>query len=136
MIAFYKDKAKRLIEPTLFSVEAENLAKEIAQSGKDQRGSLKWNKRTQIRKFYDEVLRLNMLTKSDPSSWASILPYVNMLVAKAAYAKGRDHVTGEFMDFIKGSVDQIKAQDDLDVFSSFFEAFMGFYKIYGEEKRS
>lgn len=136
MIAFYKDKAKRLIEPTLFSVEAENLAKEIAQSGKDQRGTLKWNKRTQIRKFYDEVLRLNMLTKSDPSSWDFILPYVNMLVAKAAYAKGRDYVTGEFMEFIRGSVDQIKAQEDLDVFSSFFEAFMGFYKIYGEEKRS
>ncbi|MBN2299301.1 MAG: type III-A CRISPR-associated protein Csm2 [Deltaproteobacteria bacterium] len=131
MKAFYKDKAKRLIEPTLFSVEAENLAKQIAQSGKDQRGK---NKRTQIRKFYDEVLRLHLLTKSDPSSWDTIYPYVNMLVAKAAYAKGRNYVTDEFMDFIKGSVEQIDSLEDLDVFSSFFEAFMGFYKIYGEDK--
>ncbi|HDP26013.1 MAG TPA: type III-A CRISPR-associated protein Csm2 [Deltaproteobacteria bacterium] len=132
MIVFYKDKEKRLIEPKLFSEEAERLAQKVAESGKDHRGKLEKNKRSQIRKFYDEVLRLNMLTRNDPKSWDVVLPYVNMVVAKAAYATGRGYVSKEFMEFIKGSIDQVRTHEDLDVFANFFEAFMGFYKVYGD----
>ncbi len=129
-VVFYKDPVKRLIQPTLFSDEAERLARSVAESGKDQRGNLRKNKRSQIRKFYDEVLRLK--SEAENEEWDNIHPYVNMLNAKAAYALGRDYITNEFLSFIKGSVDQIKRREDLDVFSNLFEAFMGFYKQYGD----
>jgi len=129
-VVFYKDPVKRLIQPTLFSDEAERLARSVAESGKDQRGNLRKNKRSQIRKFYDEVLRLK--SEAENEEWDNIHPYVNMLNAKAAYALGRDYITNEFLSFIKGSVEQIKRREDLDVFSNLFEAFMGFYKQYGD----
>jgi CRISPR-associated protein Csm2 len=125
MITFYKDKSQKLIEPKLFSDVAEQWASKINQSGG---GRL--NKRTQIRKFYDEVVRYNGLAKNNSNDWDNILPFINMLIAKATYALGRNLVTREFVDFIKSGVGQVQDVKDMDVFAGFFEAFMGFYKQY------
>jgi CRISPR-associated protein Csm2 len=118
---FYNDKGT--INPKLFSDEAEKLAKEIYESGRGKN-----NKRTQIRKFYDEVVRLNSLSKSKSESWENVLPYVNMLIAKSAYAEGRGHVTADFTKFLKESIEQVKKPEDMMVFANAFEAFMGFYR--------
>lgn len=125
MVSFYDDKAKRLIKPQLFSTEAEKLAEQIHSSGRDN-----LNKRTQLRKFYDEVIRLNTLTKNSSQDWHNILPYVNMIIAKAVYAEGRKKVTAEFVTLMKNCINQVKQPEDLDVFANFFEAFMGFYRKY------
>jgi CRISPR-associated protein Csm2 len=125
-VTFYRDKVKRTLEAELFSSVAETLAKELSASQKS-------NKRTQIRKFYDEVLRLNSLAKSNPNDWDNILPYANMLIAKATYARGRNLVTEEFVEFIKKSMSQIHDPKDLDVFANLFEAFMGYYRKYKTE---
>ncbi|OIP91927.1 MAG: type III-A CRISPR-associated protein Csm2 [Syntrophobacterales bacterium CG03_land_8_20_14_0_80_58_14] len=131
MISFYKDKEKRVLDPKLFSTTAEQWAKKINESGGG-----KSNKRTQIRKFYDEVVRYNTLAKvnkEDKKDWDNILPYINMLIAKAAYAKGRNNlVTEDFVGLLKDCVEQIRDPRDLDVFTNFFEAFMGFYRQYGD----
>jgi len=119
---FYKG-ATHTIRPELFSKETEKLAEDLSKEKKA-------NKRSQIRKFYDEVVRLNSLAIATPNEWENVLPYVHMLVAKAAYAEGRELVTNEFVGFIKDSVDQVKEKDDLDVFANVFEAFMGFYRKY------
>lgn len=128
-IFLWKDYEKKTIDPKLFSNTAEDLAKKINEDIRTARNA---NKRTQIRKFYDEVVRLNMLSKTRPEGeWENILPLVHMLTAKAAYAKGRNLISENFMFFIRDSVDQVKRPEDLNVFSNFFEAFMGFYRMYG-----
>lgn len=126
-VDFWKDKKKDLIDPALFSNRAENLAMEIAEESKQG----KVNKRTQIRKFYDEVVRLDMEAKARDGEWDAVAPLVHMITAKAAYAKGRKLISQGFLDFIKHSVSQIQAPPDLSVFANFFEAFMGFYRLYG-----
>mgnify|MGYP000927383945 FL=1 len=89
------------------------------------------NKRTQIRKFYDEVVRLNGNVKSNPDDWETVLPFINMLIAKAAYANGRNTlVTDDFVALLKDCVSQVQKPADLDVFANFFESFMGFYRKY------
>jgi len=118
-VTFYKDKEKRTLKPDLFSKTAEKLAVEFSADEK-------FNRRSQVRKFYDEVQRLNTLAKNE--SWDDILPYIHMLIAKAAYAQGRKLVTEDFVNFIKKSIEQIEARKDLEVFSNLFEAFMGFYR--------
>lgn len=123
-VTFYKDKTKRTLKPDLFSTTAEELAKSLSRAGD------RVNKRTQIRKFYDEVLRLNSITKTSSQDWDNILPYVNMLIAKATYAQGRNLVTEDFVKFIRNSIEQLQLPEDMEVFASFFEAFMGFYKKY------
>ncbi|MGV8073744.1 MAG: type III-A CRISPR-associated protein Csm2 [Syntrophobacteraceae bacterium] len=127
MMEFYKDKATRSVRAVLFSKEAESLALKLANQ--DNR----LNKRTQIRKFYDEVVRLNALAKANGDDWDNILPHVHMLVAKAAYAEGRKLVTEDFVKFIKDSIEQIEIGKDLDVFANLFEAFMGFYRKYRQD---
>jgi len=134
-IVFYKDKAKGIIEPKLFSDFAEKTAADIAASGQSQtrdgRVRLDHNKRTQIRKFYDEVVRLNGNVKSNPDDWDAVLPYINMLIAKAAYANGRNKlVTDDFVNLLKDCIAQVQKPADLDVFANFFESFMGFYRKY------
>ena len=128
-IELWKDREKRTIDPALFSKTAEELAKAIEEDRK-QKG--KFNKRTQLRKFYDEVVRLTALSnKRSKEEWVNILPMVHMLTAKAAYAQGRDLISPNFMEFVRDSVGQIKDPEDLNLFSNFFEAFMGFYRLYG-----
>ena len=130
-VQFWKDKDKKQIDPELFSAKAESLAKTIYSEQQQSRG--KANKPTQMRKFYDEVLRFDSMLKTNPAEFEGILPYIKMLNAKAAYSMGRDLVSGGFKDFISNSLKQIKDKDDFDAFSGFFEAFMGYYKFYDEK---
>lgn len=137
MIQFYMNEKKRMIDPLLFSDKAATLAKEIYEAGlgkpdKNGRRKLSKNMRSQIRKFYDEVLQYNLRAndKTNPVPWHDIHPYINMLVAKAAYAEGRDKVSHNFTDFIKNSIGQINNPEDLLVFANYFEAMMGFYRQY------
>ena len=128
-IVLWKNPDKQTIDPKLFSKTAMALSEELADERK--KSNKKLNKRTQIRKFYDEVLRLSSLAKTRrDEEWVNILPLVHMLTAKAAYAQGRNLVSKTFMAFIKNSVNQVERPEDLDVFSNFFEAFMGFYRLH------
>lgn len=129
-IQFYKDKERGIINPILFSTTAENWASNVHKSGEKERDA---NKRSQLRKFYDEVLRLNTLVKSNPSDWDNIMPFVNMLIAKAVYAQGRKKVSEDFVRLLKEGIAQIQKKDDLDIFANFFEAFMGYYRQYNDK---
>ncbi len=102
-----------------------NLAKTILTSEKNP------NKRSQVRKFFDEINRLEGIVQADPDKWRIVLPQIHMLVAKSAYAEGRKLVSRNFAKFIKDSVDQIDKPEKLTVFSNFFEAFIGFYRLHG-----
>ena len=128
-IEFWKDKDKQIVDPGLFSSQAEVFAKKMAGDHENSRGKV--NKRTQIRKFFDEVVHLDMTAKSRPDDWSSILPLVHMMTAKAAYASGRVLVSDSFLQFIKQSVEQVDDPKDLSVFATFFEAFIGFYRLHG-----
>jgi CRISPR-associated protein Csm2 len=129
-LVFWKDREKGTIEPTLFSIKAETLAKSLTDDYEKSRGR-KANKRTQIRKFYDELLSLDTEARLHPEKWDLILPRLHMMIAKAAYAKGRELVSDKFLDFIKSAVVKTERPQDLAVFANFFEAFMGFYRLYG-----
>jgi CRISPR-associated protein Csm2 len=129
-IQLWKDGQKGTLDPLLFSKVAEELAIQINEDFRTDRRK-KVNKRTQLRKFYDEVLRLNMLARERPMQWDAIKPQVYMLTAKVAYAEGRELVSSNFRKFVKEAVDKVDTPEDLNVFSNLFEAFMGFYRLHG-----
>ena len=128
-IEFWKDKDNGQIDPLLFSSRAEDLARKFANEHETIRG--KPNKRTQVRKFFDEITSLNMAAKSGRQDFQNVLPLVHMLTAKAAYANGRELVSDAFLVFIRQSVEQVNDERDLDVFANLFEAFIGFYRLHG-----
>lgn len=121
-------KEARELDPALFFQVAEQLAKDIDIEGQDNRGNPKWNKSTQLRRFFDELVRLNMQAQAKEEDWGMIKPRVHMIVAKAAYAKGRDLVTDKFVTLVRDGITQVDSREDLQVFTNFFESFMGFYK--------
>ena len=121
-IVFWNDQQNTIPNHLLFSDIADKRAEIISKYDK------KFNNYSQIRKFYDEVIRINTLAKHE--KWEHILPMVHMLNAKAAYAKGRKLITDEFLDDIKSCVKQVNQIKDLQLFANYFEAFMGYYKSY------
>lgn len=116
--------ARADIVPTLFSDEAEKLAKQVGESGK--------NKSAQLRNFYNELVMWEERCEGNPAKLQENLPYIYMMKAKAAYAKGRDNIDDNFLKLFTGIINGIK-DGDIDTLKNaklFFEAFMGYYKIH------
>ncbi len=113
-----------------FSKDAEEWAKEIHNEG--GRNS---NKISQLRKFYDELFKLSRRAQEcEEDEWKNIiLPNLHMLIPKVVYAKARKLVTDKFVKFIKGLIEEIKSKEDLKLAVDFFEAFIGFYRVYGNK---
>jgi len=104
------------------------------------------NKSSQLRKYYDEVLMWDKKIKN-PEQYFEYLPLIKMINAKVAYANGRGGnkplVDKNFVDLIRHCLGQLKSPDKPENedskkkalatftnFKLFFEAFMGFYKVY------
>lgn len=132
-VQLWQDRNKHQIDPQLFAETAETLAKQINQERIGSRD--KFNKPTQVRKFFDEVIRFQGMVQSDPAQFGELLPYIKMLNAKAAYAAGRDLIGPEFKSFLSESLKQVNDQQDFELFCSFFEAFLGFYKYCAEKEK-
>jgi CRISPR-associated protein Csm2 len=106
----------------LFAEVAEEAAKAIAGGGGDV------NKGTQLRRFYDEFVMWQERVGSSAEKFADCQPYICMLKAKVAYAKGRKHVDANFEALLRRIVEQSTDPATLRQGKLFFEAFMAFYK--------
>ncbi|MBU3696535.1 MAG: type III-A CRISPR-associated protein Csm2 [Dechloromonas sp.] len=117
----------------LFSDIAQDKAKTIFEAGAGRK-----NKSTQLRKFYDELVMwhdkvtFEQGSESKALKYKELAPFIKMLNAKVAYARGRDHVDLCFEKLFSHVIRQIADPDTLKHAKLFMEAFMGFYKA--EEK--
>lgn len=115
--------------PDLFDTTAQGIAKTLRPSARHGP-----NKRSQVRRFYDELmryrLRLGISEQSDGNADAfrNVLPFIRMLNAKAAYARGRELVDDEFVKFIRAIVGQIREDQPQTLLHActLFEAVIGF----------
>ena len=125
----------------LFSEMAKEKAFEVFQGGLDQRGFQTKNKSTQLRKFYDELVmwtdKVHAIGKLEPGEKSSDIreeryrqsaPFIKMMNAKVAYAKGRNHVDESFEALFSHCIKAISDAESLKHAKLFMEAFMGFYK--------
>lgn len=110
----------------LFSDIAESAAKTVANDAKEK------NKSSQLRRFYDEVVMWQEKVGKDDKRFAELEPYIRMLKAKVAYAKGRGHIDDNFETLVRHVVDQVKDAGTLRQAKLFMEAFMAFYKAHGK----
>jgi len=120
----------------LFADIAQKKAQIVAEAGRLARGK---NKSTQLRKFYDELVMWHEKVAFEQSAdkrlvkYKELAPYVKMMKAKVAYARGRDHVDECFEKLFAHVIGQISSPESLKHAKLFMEAFMGFYKA--EEKQ-
>lgn len=108
----------------LFSTQAERAAEEVSRAPQDK------NKSSQLRRFYDELVMWQEKVGSDNDKFSDCEPYIRMLKAKAAYAKGRKHVDANFRALFDRLIDQSTSAATLRQAKLFFEAFMAYYKIH------
>lgn len=110
--------------PDLFSTQAEQAAEAVARATKDI------NKSSQLRRFYDELVMWQDKVGRDEAKFIDCEPYIRMLKAKVAYAKGRKHVDANFRALFERLIDQSTDAATLRQAKLFFEAFMAYYKIH------
>jgi CRISPR-associated protein Csm2 len=117
-------KTEKKLDPELFNTIAQDWAREIA--GNDPKKTD--NKPTQLRKFYDELVLWDNKVLMHPEKFDDYLPFIRMLNAKAAYAKGRKLVDDKYVGLLFSGLQQVTDPETLHTFKLFMEAFMGFYK--------
>ena len=121
--------------PDLFSRVAEDAAKRVNQIDKSRRGP---PKQSQHRKFYDEICMWdNKCQKQEELE--EHLPFILMLKAKVAYAKGRKPplVNEQYESVINHCLGELEEEPKLETLRNlkfFMEAFTGFYKVHGPNK--
>ncbi len=109
------------IDPELFNTTAKQAAIKISGDGRN-------NKPTQLRKFYDEIVMWDNKVAMHPEKFSEYLPFIRMINAKAAYAKGRRLVDDNYVNMLNSCLQQVDSVDTMRTFKLFMEAFMGFYK--------
>jgi CRISPR-associated protein Csm2 len=109
------------VDPELFNQTAELIAV-ILNQAKD-----KFNKPTQIRRFYDELASWDLRVKSE-DDFRKYEAFIRMMNAKAAYAKGRELVDANFEYWFKALISAVKSEKGLKNGRLHFEAVLGFLK--------
>ena len=117
----------------LFADIAQAAARTIAEAGAG-----KTNKSSQLRKFYDELVmwhdRVAFEKTADAraAKYRELAPFIKMMNAKVAYARGRGHVDQNFEQLFSHLIRQIACPATLKNAKLFMEAVLGFLKA--EEK--
>ena len=121
-----------LIPDDLFSTTAAEIVNELK---KDNGITI-----TQIRRFYNDLLSVKSKVELQSSSSERIaafklqIPYVNMMIARARYAKNRGNVGDNFVRYIEQCVKPLNSNnpggsyDHFKVFCSLFEAVVAYAK--------
>jgi len=113
---------------TLFSEDAEEIAWQLDASTKVSGKDNGRNKSTQVRRFYDELVGWQVRIGDDDKKFDQYIAFIKMLNAKAAYAKGRNLVTSDFVTWFKDCIKQVDSPRTLKNFRLHFEAVLGFLK--------
>lgn len=87
------------------------------------------NKPTQLRRFYNEILLWESKVRQQPDRFNEYLPFIRMINAKVAYAKGRDLVDDSFLKLLEHTLKAVNDDKSMGTCKLFWEAFMGFYKL-------
>lgn len=117
------------IPVNLFSEIAQDKAAKVHEAGDGRK-----NKSTQLRKFYDELamwfekVQAERTQEARASKYTEVAPFIKMLNAKVAYARGREHVDECFEQMFSRLIREINDVESLKHAKLFMEAFMGFYK--------
>ncbi len=130
MPSFWKnDNKEEGIDEKLFTDYAYKLAKVLFNETKTSKNL---NKPSQIRKFYDELLRIKSL-RNNFENFKNFKAYIAMIKPKVAYSLGRKLVSENFYQFISEGIKRSEDYESFDIFLNVFEATIAYYKKLNPE---
>lgn len=130
-----KIKIQGQLDPEIFG----QIAKDTVDFLMDSHGSdSKENNPSQIRRFYDELAlwhdKIESKGIAKDQMFEEALPYIQMIKAKLAYARGRELLSEDFFVVFSQLISDIKSPKSLKNAKLFFEAYMGFAKAMEQAK--
>ena len=84
------------------------------------------NKSSQLRKYYDYIVRIKDTLKYDNQIFNKVHVEINRLDYYVSYAESRGKVSRYFVDFIKKNLKNIKTKEDFFAFLKHFEAIIAY----------
>ena len=114
------------LDSNLFGLTAQKVAVVIHYEKQS-----KLNASTQLRRFYDELVMWNdrvQLADNPDAKYAELIPFIQMIRAKVAYAKGRGLIDDNFCSLMNCLLSEVKNVKTLNYAKLFLEAMMGFKK--------
>lgn len=107
--------------PNIFSDTAKKAAETINEKTSD----------TQMRRFYNEVLVFHTKlsqSKEKEAEFKKLMPFIYMIKAKVAYAKGRGKVCDNYSSLLNHCIDQSKDLNSFEHCKLFLEAVLAYSK--------
>lgn len=116
----------------IIKTDAEQVAKEIIKS----KNGKNVNSYTQLRRYYDELLRIQMMTSVKTNEFDKYLPTIYILGSKIAYANARRTLSDDIANFLEQNIKEIKNKADFDNFIMYYEAILGYMKYYENKNKN
>lgn len=80
-------------------------------------------------KWHEKVFN-KQTAEEQEKCFRELLPFIQMMRAKAAYAQSRDLIDQNFRDLFNNLIREVKSPKTLHAAKLFFEAFLGFEKYF------
>ena len=112
----------------LFNSKADDIAKSF---------DIKRTSISQVRKFYDEILRMKMkifFSNNKEREFKKQLPYIKMILAKAVYSSKRGNIDKNFKEFLDRNIGEIKELKEFEIFCDLFESVVAYSILYLKKK--
>jgi len=130
---FFINKDKGEVNPALFGDIAEKIAAGFIGEEKD--GKYNAVSKSQIRRLYNEVKRIDQKLGGDPEKWKTYHSQIIMIKSKVYYNVARaidknqseKNLYNNLSKFFTDWLLKVKDEKDYHVFSELFEAVYGFY---------
>lgn len=120
---YYIDPEKEKLKKEYITIYPEKIAKALEYDGvKDA------NKRSQIRKFYEYLLRVDKKMHLKDNDYSMVEADLAALVPYVSYASKRKLVSALFQTYIKKNVESVHDEKDMRAFVKHFEALVAFTK--------
>ena len=120
---YYADKEKKELKKEYIVKYSKHIAKSL-----DDEGGRDINKRSQLRKFYEYVIRVEKSVFYSEHNFERYEADLWELLPHVEYAKSRKVVSDIFVKFIKKNLDNIHDEKDLKAFSRHFESIVAYTK--------
>lgn len=120
---YYKDPGKEKLKKEYITGYPENIAKSLEHDGGRDA-----NKRSQIRKFYEYLLRVDRKMHMKDNDYSTVEADLEALIPYVSYANKRKLVSALFQTYIKKNVESVHDEKDMRAFVKHFEALVAFTK--------
>lgn len=117
---YFKDENKKTLKSEYIIEYPKHIVENFKKYEKDK------NKSSQLRKYYDFVVRIKDTLKYNIKTFDEVYPEINKLDYYSSYAESRGKVSNHFVNFIKKNLQNINTKEDFFAFATHFEAIIAY----------